>query len=506
MEKVKELFNSLSLREKINQMFILGLEEDFLNEKSNLAKLLNQGLGGVILFARNIKTYEQCKKLNTDVKQISKVAPFISIDQEGGLVDRFINIDDSHQVEFLSPMLLGLTENPQIISKHSQIKAKLLKILGFNMNFDPLLDVNTNSENPIISIRAISDKTDEVCKYAPFIYKSQQEVGIIPVVKHFPGHGEASIDSHFNMPKINLKKEELENIHIKPFIESINNGIEAIMVAHVNYSAFDSDSAIPASLSENLIKNYLIKELNFKGIIISDDMTMGGVTKGFSKTDAVKKAILAGVNLFIYQHSDDETINIIDTIENLVITGEIKEEYINNSVMKILELKNNYSLISEASNNEKINLQEIYSFKQEIKQIAKSSVKIVKRHSIDFNLKTAILIPDKKTIFNYSKDNSTYATNFKNYEFITYGLNPNLNELNNLLKKIENFEQIVFVNYNSSINKMQKKLFDEIQNNKVITIIGGNLSDIDYYINKSKTLITVCSLNDVSLQAAFYKL
>lgn len=504
MSRVEKIFKSMSLKEKINQMFILGFDSENLEDNPNLINLLNKSLGGVILFAKNITSYEQCLDLNKKIVELSNINPFISIDQEGGLVDRFINIEDKYQIEFISPMLLGLTENETIISKHTEIKAELLKYLGFNMNYDPLLDVNSNNKNPIISIRALSDNTEKVCKYAPLLYGIQEKFGIIPVIKHFPGHGEASIDSHLNMPIIDLPMNLLESIHIKPFKEAINNGIDAIMVAHVNYKSFEPDGKTPASLSIKILNDYLKNKLGFNGLIISDDMTMGGVTKGFNKLYAVKKAIEAGVNTFIYQHSDILTVNLLDELEIAVINGEVDEELINFSVLKILKLKEKYNLLEKTNITHSVDFEKILKLKNEIEMLADNSVKYLKKSEFNKTLKTLIIMPDKKEIFNFSKDKdiNSFNLNLNNYQIVKYSLKRQEENINLIVDIAKQYEQIIFVSYNSAVFESQINLFEKLKFLPITTVICGNLSDENIYKNSSVRLILAGSLNNLTLFAA----
>ncbi|MEI7474679.1 MAG: glycoside hydrolase family 3 N-terminal domain-containing protein [bacterium] len=505
MKKSEQIFNRLSLRQKINQMFILGFEETSIKENSNIVNLLKNSLGGVILFAKNIESYEQCAELNRQILSYSDITPFISVDQEGGLVDRFINIDDKQQIEFLSPMLLGLTKNEELIKNHTKVKAQLLKMLGFNMNYDPLLDVNSCVKNPIISIRSLSDETENVYKYSPFIYKTQSQEYIIPVVKHFPGHGDATVDSHLNMPIIDLNFEDLEKIHIKPFIEAIKDGIDAIMVAHVNYKAFDPDTNTPASLSTKVINDYLRQKLSFDGLIISDDMTMGGVTKDFTRFEAVKKAITAGVNTFIYQHSDEETLLLLDNLEKAVINGEISEKLINNSALKVLELKEKFGLLDKIMIINDIETSKISKLKENTQEIAKNAVHFIKKGKFDKKLKTAIIMPNKKDIFNYSKDKSIeeYKLNLDNYEFITYPLKATNADVEKIVTNLGAYEQLIFISYNSEVFTEQINLFNSLKQLPITTIIGGNISDENLYLTNSKSVIAACSLNDLTLDSVF---
>gem|GEM_PF-1951994 len=200
----------------------------------------------------------------------------------------------------------------------------------------------------LLSIISVYSQTSNACRHASvarrgalprFILHSSlyTKNGIIPVGKHFPGHGETSTDSHKEMPEVNLSIEEMENVHIKPFKQLLNE-LPAIMVAHVHYSAFNKEK-IPASISLEVIDGYLRNTLKYKGIVISDDMVMGGIRR-FTTFEACKRAINAGVNMFIYRNTDESVIELIAKLIEAVKNGEIPEEKIDKSFEYIKTLKN----------------------------------------------------------------------------------------------------------------------------------------------------------------------
>ncbi len=325
---------NLTMEEKIYRMFILGMNGEKLEENPNLIKALRKGLGGVIFFTENIKTAQSFKKLITDIKGASKYASFLSIDQEGGRVERTENIHNGKK--YLSAK--DAAEKGELfVKEQSKLIAEELNSYGLNMNFAPVLDVNTNYQNPIIGSRAYSDKPELVAKYGKIFMNELMKKGIIPVAKHYPGHGNTKTDSHTTLPEVDLKFENLKKIHIKPFEELIKDGIPAIMAAHVHYQAFDR-IRIPGSISPNVL-GYLRNELNFEGLIISDDMIMGGV-KDYTAIDACSRGINAGINTFIFRNSDNETIEVINELIKKVKNKEIDPKKIDYAIEKIEHIHN----------------------------------------------------------------------------------------------------------------------------------------------------------------------
>lgn len=326
-----DFFMENSLINKVYQMFIMGLEGENLEDNPNLISALKFGLGGVIFFTQNIKTEEQFKKLIMDIKSASTVQPFLSIDQEGGRVERTENIHAGKK--YLSAKYAAEKGEIFLRSQTEQIALEL-EDYGINLNFAPCVDVNTNPKNPIIGERAFSNDVDEVIKYGRIVVETYLKNGIIPCLKHFPGHGDASVDSHLALPKIDLGLEEMEKYHIKPFKEI---DCPMIMVAHLHCSCFDKEE-IPSSLSENVVRKYLLANLNYKGLVITDDMVMGGVLQ-FGAVKACEMAIKAGVNILLYRNSSVETIKIIVELVKLAEKDKILRQNIENSYNKIMQFK-----------------------------------------------------------------------------------------------------------------------------------------------------------------------
>ena len=332
--------NNLTLKQKIAQMFITGFAGKNHNANKQFVELLSDGLGGVIFFSHNIDNEKQFKKLISDISQDALIPLFYSIDQEGGRVERTEKIHKGKKYLSAKPAYeMGLS----YLQNQTKEIALELKSYGINMNFAPVLDVNTNPNNPIIGERAFSDNTDEVIAASKVVIKEYEKYKIITVGKHFPGHGASGTDSHKTLPIIDLHITDLEENHIRPFKEAIKTDIPAIMIAHVLYPALE-DEMNPASVSKKIITNLLKEKLGFNGLVITDDMEMNGI-KGLSKIDACIKAINAGVNMFIYRDTTKDIISLVNELELSVEQGIIEEDKINNSVNKIINLKYQYGII-----------------------------------------------------------------------------------------------------------------------------------------------------------------
>lgn len=329
-------------------MFILGLEG------GGYENALHEGLGGIIFFTKDIHSPEQFRNLTDKIKSLSLITPFLSIDQEGGRVERTENIHNGKK--YLSAKY-AFEKGENFLRGQTLEIAQELKNYGINLNFAPCIDVNTNPNNPIIGERAFSNNADDVIKAEKIVSQTYRENGIIPCVKHFPGHGDANADSHLTLPKIDLSLKEMEKTHIKPFAACAKN-IEMVMVAHLHCTCFENN-VIPTSLSKNAI-TYL-RKLGFDGVAISDDMVMKGVncinhprplregkefvneqsefTNSGEGCKTCEMGIRAGLNMFIYRDSKPETIEIIETIAKKAETDTELRENIDKSYERIMKLK-----------------------------------------------------------------------------------------------------------------------------------------------------------------------
>lgn len=316
----------MNLKQKLYQMFILGCEG------GGYKKALKQGLGGIIFFTKDIQSAEQFRNLIDEIKSDALIPPFLSIDQEGGRVERTENIHNGKK--YLSAKFAF---EKGILKEQTQEIAQELKSYGINLNFAPCIDVNTNPNNPIIGERAFSDNAEDVIRCEKIVSQIYRENGIIPCVKHFPGHGDANADSHLTLPKIDLTLDEMQE-HIKPF-KACSKTIEIVMVAHLHCTCFEHD-VIPTSLSKNAI-SYL-RNLDFDGVAISDDMIMKGVS---NIADSCEKGIRAGLNMFIYRNSTPETIEIIETIAKKAQADKELQKNIKESYDKIIRLKKSFNIL-----------------------------------------------------------------------------------------------------------------------------------------------------------------
>lgn len=353
-DPIEEQVKNMTLDEKVGQMVIVGFEGYTINDDIRMM-IENNHIGGFILFNRNVKTSNQLLSLINSLKSANsknKVPLFVSVDEEGGRVNRM----PPELRNFPANKAIGEVNNGNFSYEVGSTIAEEIKSLGFNMDFAPVLDINSNPKNPVIGDRSFGSNKEIVSELGIQTMKGIGESGVIPVVKHFPGHGDTSVDSHVGLPSVNNDMERLKSFELVPFEEAINNKAEAVMVAHILLNKIDPQN--PASLSKTIITDLLRNELDFRGVVITDDMTMGAITKNYDIGNAAVKSVNAGSDIVLVCHGYDNESSVINSLKNAVQNGSIPEERINQSVYRILKLKYKYKLADNTINSidvEKIN-------------------------------------------------------------------------------------------------------------------------------------------------------
>jgi beta-N-acetylhexosaminidase len=339
--------NALSIEQKIGQRFIAHINgKRFSKQTSRLIE--DDYVAGVILYPWNVEDPEQVRSLTSEMQENARrndppIELLVCVDQEGGRVNAFTFSDIS---QFPAPFYWTRHEDPLYVESAAYIIGREINSLGCNMNFAPVLDVYGIPDRTIIGDRSMGNDPDSVGLYGISYIRGAERAGVISVVKHFPGHGYTSVDSHVKLPIVDLEEWELHSWDMKPFKMAIDNGADAVMTSHVLYSKLDPD--YPATLSMKILRDILREQYGFDGVIISDGIAMGAISNHFDITETLKLSFKAGIDLILV-HSKYDLSDLRKKVYRLYKKGEISEHEINEGVERVLELKLKYGLLPDAS-------------------------------------------------------------------------------------------------------------------------------------------------------------
>ena len=340
--QIDALIGRMTLEEKVGQLFICGIGGRQVGPVPK-AHINKRFIGGIILYDKNIQTPEQVAALTTALQELTENNPrriplFIAIDQEGGKVSRL----KKGATTFPGNMALGATRSEKLAEKVGDITGVELATLGINLNFAPVLDVNTNPKNPAIGIRSFGDSAQHVSQLGTAYIRGLQSHGVIATAKHFPGHGDTSADSYKKLPLVANKKRRLNEVELAPFRAAIDAGVGAIMTAHVQYP--ELDLKYPATLSHTILNNFLRKELGYKGLVITDDLEMKAISEQYDIKQATVAAFQAGADILLIPWTLKKQQSAYNAIIQAVKTRKIMRSRIDESVSRILRSKNRCGL------------------------------------------------------------------------------------------------------------------------------------------------------------------
>lgn len=348
----KDVLGKMSLREKVGQLFIVRPEA--LAENSNaetapatdrvddavISRIEEYPVGGIALFSRNITSAEQLPMFISDLQSSSKYPLFIAVDEEGGRVARIANSDFFNVASYKSMEDIGKAGDASKAEEVGRQIGLYLKELGFNLDFAPVADTNTNPQNIVIGDRSYGSDPALVARMVSAQLDGMHDSGIMGTLKHFPGHGDTRDDTHSGYVSIEKTWDELKECELVPFITALPKA-DMVMVSHITAVNVTSDK-LPTSMSETMITGKLRNELGYDGVIITDAMAMGAVADNYTSAEAAVTAVKAGVDIVLMPQNLDEAFN---GVMNAVTDGEISMERLDESVMRILKLKARYKLI-----------------------------------------------------------------------------------------------------------------------------------------------------------------
>ncbi len=324
------------LREKIAQMFIVGCRAERVGGDERLL-FEEYAFGGFILFRDNCCEPRQISSLCRQLWDTTlNPPPFLAIDQEGGRVHRL----PSAFTHFPAAAEIGARRDRDLAYRCGRAAAAELALVGINLNFAPVLDVTSNPLNPIIGDRSFGTAPEQVIDMSSAWTNGLRDSGIISCGKHFPGHGATEQDSHLTLPVVTKSLDELKSIELPPFAHACRNGIDALMTAHVRYTALDSN--VPATLSEHIVTGLLRHQLGYDGVVFSDDLDMKAISDNFTPQEAAARAVRAGVDVLLFCHDLSKAVEAFEFLYAEAEKEPVLRARIEKSYRRIVELKRRY--------------------------------------------------------------------------------------------------------------------------------------------------------------------
>src|SRR5215203_5274181 len=361
-----DVLRKMSLEEKIGQLISVGLNATFLNQDSDSYRTLKHHIednkvGGLILFRGPV--YESVI-LSNRMQQLARYPLLVSADLEAGAGMRF---DDT--VNFPWNMAVAATGNPEYAKRQGEITAREARALGVHQIFAPVVDVNNNAANPVINVRSYGEDPADVARFAAAFTEGVQDAGAIATAKHFPGHGDTAVDSHRGLPEINVSRERLNTVEFVPFEASVKAGVGSVMVGHIALPQIDASAVkplprnvkskptdtdedgeiveekatMPATMSP-VMGNILRNDLKFSGLIVTDALSMSGLTIYFTQDEAAVRALEAGADMLLKPTDADASFR---GVHDAVKSGRITEQRIEESARRILAAKYDLGLVKD---------------------------------------------------------------------------------------------------------------------------------------------------------------
>lgn len=434
---VDSVFNRLSKKQRIEQLFFVRAHTDKgkAYEDSIALVIKKQHIGGLVFFQGGPSRQAA---LTNRYQALSRVPLLVAADGEWGLGMR---LDST--LSYPYQMALGAIQNKELIYKMGLQIAKDFKRLGMQMNLAPDADVNNNAKNPVINFRSFGENKYNVAEKAAAYMKGMQDGGLLTTIKHFPGHGDTDVDSHYDLPQLKFTKERLDTLEMYPFKELIKRGASGVMIAHMNIPALDATPNLPSTLSKNIVTGILKQQLGFKGLVISDAMNMQGVVKNFKNGEADVMGLIAGNDILELSENSERAIELI---KKALKNGRINWAQVNQSVRKILTAKywaglNQIKPVKETQVFADVNRAESINL---IQQLANASVTLLRGKDYLKTLvpirRTAIISIGVPSVTPFQKN---VAKDFYNSVYYVLDRNANANTIAKVARDVVAFDQVI---------------------------------------------------------------
>lgn len=474
---------NMTLKEKVGQM--IGLAFSGAEYSPELQMQVEEiGAGLIIYFKDNCITPKQIFDLNKKINSKAKIAPFIAIDQEGGMVARVTE----GIVQSPGAMAIGATGNKENAYRLAKNMGIELRHLGFNFNFAPVGDINNNPKNPVINVRSYSEKPEVVTEYMIEAVRGYHEAGLMTSVKHFPGHGDTAVDSHIGLPVVDFDKERLDKMELVPFNKMVELDLPGIMASHVLYTKYDEK--YPTTLSKKIITGLLREEMGFKGLVVTDSLTMSAVYDNFSIEEIVYNGFNSGCDILLLCGARNIKMQeeFANTALRLAEEGKIPLSIIDAAVKRILKYKSMYKVGEMAESFDKIkNDLEEPTRMAYAQQVADDSLTLLKDDAKLLPLKkedkVLVVFPQIKVVTLVENDDNTLSclADYMPFKVDKHyiSINPGIEEQEELRKIAVNYDKIVYCSYNANFNPTQADLINSLQKEKLVVVAVRTPYDIN---------------------------
>ncbi len=474
---VDSVFNSLTFEERLGQLFMVAAYSNkgqkHVDEISSLVK--NENLGGLIFFQGGPNRQA---RLTNYYQAHAKTPLFIAMDAEWGISMRLDSVPD-----FPKAMTLGAVQDSDLVYAMGKEMARQFKELGMHINFAPVVDVNSNPQNPVIGYRAFGEDRETVTKQAIAYMKGLQDNGVLANAKHFPGHGDTEADSHYSLPVIKNPEQRIWDVDLYPYQELFKENLMSVMVAHLNVPSLDDARNIPTSLSRKVVTDLLQNRMNFQGLIFTDALNMKGVANSNAPGEVDLKALLAGNDVLLYSQDVPKAKALI---KSAVADGRISEREIDRRVKKILRAKywaglNEYRPIDTHKLVERLNTPETQTIIEDLYAdaitVAVNKDNLLPFQFLDLSKFASLSIGDE------GKDFQKYLSKYAKFEHFSIDKASNETTHYNTMKKLEDFDVVVVglmgitnsPSRNFGVSPSDIKLIKELaKRQKVVTVLFGN--------------------------------
>ena len=462
----------MTLEEKVGQM--LGFAFHGTTYTEELKKQIeDMKVGLVIYFKDNCLTPEQVFNLNKEIYKNAKIPPFVSLDQEGGMVARVTEgITQSP-----GAMAISATNNPKNAYHLAYNMGKELQLLGFNFNFAPVGDINNNPKNPVINVRSYSEDPDIVSEYVVEAVNGYSDALMMSSIKHFPGHGDTAVDSHIGLPVVDFDEKRLYEMELKPFIKAKELGLPGIMVSHVMFTKYDDK--YPATLSKKLVQGLLRDEIGYDGLVVTDSLTMKAVFNNYTLEEIVLNGFNSGDDILLLCGARDIKMQkeFADIAVRLAECGKIPMDVIDKAVTRILKYKEMFKVGQMADSFKEvetlINNKEAVKFSEKVSE--ESITEIVNNENlypVTKDEKILVVFPLIKVVTLVEDENNNLMSLCDFMDIKTdrhyMSIDPTEEEQNELLKIVDNYDKIIYCSYNACFNKTQSDLINKLDQSKLI--------------------------------------